>query len=673
MVRNLLFVLLLLLLSLPVAAQDGVPTEREPITAATVGDLERLGAVGYPVMLASGFVNDDATLAAMTLTGALLLDADDLSIQQFIPYDPNPFADLYATFVTAGRGLFTDTTASVTFRDATITIDLETGAQTVTDPEATAVQLATSPDGTYVLLGNIESAASARFGVIDAATGETRFTATPGNSLRGRTTAGAFTPDGEAVVTAALTSGEREQAVRIDVWEVPGGVPLRSVSIDDLDRMPDGLVITPDTIAVLVDEQVITFDRVTLDELAREPGVPPLLASPSGGVIARGEAVDDPRGVRVHLLDATTGATLATVADLMCADFTNYGFSPDGTRFYANRVSEDVIRAYDVATGARVGASPGLATYASDVAFADDLLYVAGGNTRPEPCATENNPANGAVIYDVTGPNVPVGQLATPRFADDVAIHDELTLLVGFTGLAAFADGERLFNAQTDDFRFVRDVAISPDGSLAAAYVVQQDAIAVWNVAGLTEATFTEPLALLPAGSFFWGDSHFFTDDHLIYYDDRSLRLWDTTGRADAGSFDLTSAIDLAEWRPDGLAFHARSGTLAVQVTDLTDEAQPVRIYLFTLDGATFTPASDFDAVKRGPVMTFSPDGSLLVLSETPGDIIGPGTIIYDAATGEPLRELVTSLMPVAFNADGTLLALGNQRSQIELFGIPAE
>lgn len=668
--QMLLISFVFLMIALPVSAQETLPDNLAPITAGNIDQLQQVGTFGFAPLLDTGFVRGGESLAAVTLTGVLLLDPADMSAQDFIAFESNPFGESYPTFVQPGGGIFAESRVGVSFDGTTILIDLDTGEQTVSTGAAGAVQtLATRPDGSQALTAPGEGPNYTALSVIDTAAGTEIYPIIPDeNGGQIRPLGAGYTADGTRFALLMIASGGRWL---LQVWDAASGALLLSADLADEAERPVSVNVGGEDALVAFETYSVRYSLADLSELQRIEGTTLLATSPGNMLSAQGVLNVETADFSVQIVDAS-GAKVSSLPDPICTDFARHFFSPDGSRYYLYYLGGDAIRAYDTATGERVGASPAFGNYVGDVIFSADggSLYAAGGNTRPETCRTTHNPTNGISQYALDSGAAPVAFLPTESAPDSLAVSGDLLVAAGFGGLDVWRGGEPVaFDpCPADTVCRADDVVFSADGArLVSYYGGDLNAMLVWDTAALT---FDTPLAVLPGEAFiFRGNTAWAGDDLLYTADERTISLWDGTDSRVIFSLDDIAPADAPVFL-DGFAYDPAGGRIAVQLTDRG--AGSGSMVIVSLAGAAPEVVGQWAIMPDRWHMLFSPDGSLLVTSAPNGDMAGAYTVIYDAASGAPVFEMPRAVLPAAFNADGTLLAIANARYEIEVWGVPA-
>ncbi|HXF60362.1 MAG TPA: hypothetical protein VNK95_02020 [Caldilineaceae bacterium] len=202
----------------------------------------------------------------------------------------------------------------------------------------------------------------------------------------------------------------------------------------------------------------------------------------------------------------------------------------------------------------------------------------------------------------------------------------------------------------------VFDVAVSPDGSLAAS-ASQDQTILLWDL-----ETY-QPIERLTGHTNWVNTVTFSPDGSLLASGSNGVQLWDLTTLAPAG--ELFAAGDDLIW---ALAFHPTSNLLAVgndagviTLWDLADPAHPAQV------GEPL--ARHTDQVRS---LDFSPDGTILASGSWDGAII-----LWDVTDpaqpeplGPPLQEHTDWVRSIAFSPNGRLLASGSADNTVILWDV---
>ncbi|GGL13543.1 hypothetical protein Sme01_69900 [Sphaerisporangium melleum] len=267
----------------------------------------------------------------------------------------------------------------------------------------------------------------------------------------------------------------------------------------------------------------------------------------------------------------------------------------------------------------------------------------------------------------------------------------------------------RLVTTLIGHTNFVYGLVFSPDGSLLLS-AANDTTVRVWDVHDPAKARLVRVLTEHTGGV---NDVGFLRDGSKVYTasKDGSVRLWDAAGLARPGGVaSFTTAEDTLRdvaFSPDGrtLAVAAMDGT--ARIWSVADRRRPVsrrtllahddwvNSVVFSPDGRRlFTAGSDAYVV----VSTITPDGDAHWVTEFTPD---PGKKVWRTAVSPDGRVLATSggtpalwdvatpveheepallarlpadtrtfVKAVAFSDDGTLLAVGDQRGDVQVYRV---
>ena len=460
----------------------------------------------------------------------------------------------------------------------------------------------------------------------------------------------AFSPDG-ALLAATTIEGTTLYDTR--TWKT-AGPPLRSSQggYSGVDFSPDGR-----TLAIAGGEGRVELWDVAARKKRREltdpaaaasaePALSAVRYSPDGAVIAAGPVETN----HVTLWATASGRVIGqpiTVKPPGSGGAQRISFSPDSKRI-AVPGAPGTVGIWDVATGRRVGEP--LVIGDDDVSaaiFADD------GRTL-----IASDEAGSVFMLDVaTGRPVGPPLSAGDEAADSLALSPDGRLVA----VATFGGSVVVWNAKTGapygspltvDTSPVSEVAFSPDGrTLVSAH---QRAAVVWDMSGeqaigkpldggidlTTDVSFSPDGTRLVAGQY---------DGDVVEYDTATRRQ---TRLLDTGSIVTTVAV-------------GRDESIAVGTID-------GRVRL--VDPVTKAVAALPIGVRNAAVwqLAFSPDGTLLAVAVDPN---GGGDGFYvqrrqgevqlwdvrsRSRVGRKIAPGAGSVVAVAFNRDGTLLATGS-------------
>jgi len=472
----------------------------------------------------------------------------------------------------------------------------------------------------------------------------------------------AFSPDGKLLATATLKG--------TTLWDTATwrsvGPPLRSSqrAWEGLDFSPDGR-----TLAIAGGEgRVELWDvatRKVLRELTDPAAAPsqPMLSvvrySPDGSVIAAG-----PQETNHVTLWATKSGRVIGRPIITNSPGTggaqSISFSPDSKRI-AVPGARGTVGIWEVATGRRVGEP--LTIGSVDVAaaiFADDgRMMIASDDS-------------GSVSFvDVatgrpTRPPLSVGSV--PADSLDLSPDGRLVAAASYSGAVFVWDaktGVPYGSPLTVDTSPVGDIAFSPDGrTLATSHL--RSAV-VWNMSGeqvigdrlggptdlTTDVSFSPDGKRLLAGRF---------DGETIVYE--------TATRRPALRIDGDSIVTAVAFHPDGKLF-------AVGTID-----GHVRLFDSTSGAAAGSPINEGSAAVWE--VAFSPDGKLLAVAVDPNGVDGftgqqrQGEVqLWDVDSRSRRGRAITpgggSVLSLAFNSDGTLLATGSYAGRLDMWDVATQ
>ena len=474
--------------------------------------------------------------------------------------------------------------------------------------------------------------------------------------------AAAFNPDGTLLATATLSG---TTLWNTKTWR-PTGPPLRSSQggSEGVDFSPDGrrlaiagaegrvelwAVATRKKLRELTDPAAASSD---------EPALAVVRFSPDGSVVAAGGQDAN----HVTLWDAATGRVIGgpITTNPPGGGAQSISFSPDSTRI-AVPGAGGTVGIWDVATGRRLGrplvvgaadveqaifAGDGRTLIVSDDSGAVSRLAVAGGRAIGPPLSVGNQVADS---LDLTRDG---RLLAAASFDGSVFVWDTKTGTVYGTPLRA-------------DESPGNDVVFSPDGrTLVSSHL--RSAV-VWEMTGaraigeplggptdvITGVAFTPDGKWLVAGRL---------DGETVVYDTATLRP--------ALGIDGGSIVSAVAIHPDGKR-------IAVGTTD-----GRVRIVDRESGAAVGAPL----AARGQPVwqVAFSPDGRLLAVATDANGLDGLFTQqrngkvqLWDVQTRRPVGRAIApgagSVLSLAFNSDGTLLATGSYRGRLDLWDVATQ
>lgn len=471
----------------------------------------------------------------------------------------------------------------------------------------------------------------------------------------------AFSPDGKLLATTATQDGTT-------LWDTatwrPVGPPLRSAQggWSGVDFSPDGR-----TLAIAGGEgRVELWDVSTRNELGEltdpaaarsdEPALEVVHYSPDGKVIAAGAQESN----HVTLWDASSRRVIGrpiTTHPPELGGAHSISFSPDSRRI-AVPGAPGRVGIWEVATGRRVGEP--LAVGSEDVAKA---IFAPDGRTL----IADDDSGSVSVIDIGTGrrirPPLSVGDSAADSL--DLSPDGRLLAAASFAGSVLVWDvrtGAPYGAPLTADTSPVSHVVFSPDGrTLVSSHL--RSAV-VWSMSG--EQAIGQPL----------GGLRDLTTDVSFSPDGRRLAagrldgdtvVYDTGTRRQALRIDGGSVVTAVAFRPDGRVIAV--GTIEGKVR------------LFDA-GSGSALGAPLDAGRSAVwQVAFSPDGRLLAVAEDPNGVGGfhtqqrQGRVqLWDVDSRRRQGQVITpgagSVLSVAFNADGTLLATGSYFGQLDLWDV---
>jgi WD40 repeat protein/tRNA A-37 threonylcarbamoyl transferase component Bud32 len=442
------------------------------------------------------------------------------------------------------------------------------------------------------------------------------------------------------------------------------GVALGSASGrgEGVDFSPDGRTLAlagEEGRVELWDVATKTRRRVLTDPAAAsaaEPALSGVHFSPDGSVVAAGGLESN----HVTLWDAASGRVLGrpiVVNPPETGGAHSISFSPDSKRI-AVPGADGTVGVWDVATGRRLGKP-----IVVGAAAVDEAIFADGGN------ALIASDESGSVTVIDLGTGRPVGLPLSvgegPATALSISADGRLLAAGSYRGSVYVWDtktGTRYGSPLTADTSPVADVAFSPDGrSLVTAHL--RSAV-VWDMTGghvlgtplgaptdpTTEVAFSSDGHWLVAGQL---------DGDSVVYETATLRV--------ARAFDGDSAVS-------AVAVHPGDAVVAVGTID-----GGLRLF----DRESGTAARDLD-VGDGAVWqaAFSPDGRLLAVAVDPNGPVGgfftqlrQGEVqLWDVTSrrrvGRAIAPGAGSVLSLAFNGNGTLLATASYRGRVDLWDV---
>ena len=471
----------------------------------------------------------------------------------------------------------------------------------------------------------------------------------------------AFSPDGRLLATATLSE--------IRLWDTatwtPVGPPLRSSQggWEGVDFSPDGK-----TLAIGGREgRVELWDVATRKELREltdpaatsdQPMLSVVRYSPDGSVIAAG-----PQETNHVTLWATASGRVIGHPIITnppgSGGAQSISFSPDSKRI-AVPGARGTVGIWEVATGRRVGepltigsadvekaifAGGGRMVIATDDSGAVTMVDVGTGRPIRPPLSVGNEPADALSLS-------PDGRLvAAASYSGSVFVWDAKT-------------GVPYGSPLTVDTSPVGHIAFSPDGrTLVTSHL--RSAV-VWNMSG--EQVIGDPLG---------GPTDLTTD---VSFSPDGKRL--LAGRFDGETIVYETATRRPALRIDGdsivtaVAFHPDGKLIAVGTID-------GHVRLFDTTGAAVGSPIDEGSAAVWEV-AFSPDGKLLAVAVDPNGVDGftaqqrQGEVqLWDVDTrsrvGRAIEPGGGSVLSLAFNRDGTLLATGSYGGRLDVWDVATQ
>jgi WD40 repeat protein len=471
--------------------------------------------------------------------------------------------------------------------------------------------------------------------------------------------AAAFSPDGKLLATSTL---EGTTLWDTATWR-PIGPPLRSAQggWEGVDFSPDGR-----TLAIAGGQgRVELWDVSTrrklwelTDPAAASSAVPALAVvrySPDGKVIAAGAqesnhvtlwAASSRRVIGRPIITHPPGSGVGSIS-----------FSPDSKRIAAPG-APGRVGIWTVATGRRVGAPLAIG---SEVV--GEAIFAAGGRTL-----IAGDESGSVFIIDIaTGrpirPPLSVGDTAGGSM--DLSPDGRLLAAGSSAGSVLVWDvktGERYGAPLTADASPVFDVEFSPDGRMLVSSHLRS--AVVWNMSG--EQAIGEPVDGLRDLT---TDVSFSPDGRRLVAGrfDGTTVVYDTATRRQALRIDGRSAVTTVAFQPGG-------NVIAVGTIE-------GKVRLFDAESGTAL-GSPLDGGRSAVwQLAFSPDGRLLAVAEDPNGVDGWYTqqrqgkvqvweVDSRRRTGRAIVPGAGSVVSVAFNHDGTLLATGSYRGQLDLWDV---
>jgi WD40 repeat protein/tRNA A-37 threonylcarbamoyl transferase component Bud32 len=472
----------------------------------------------------------------------------------------------------------------------------------------------------------------------------------------------AFSPDSKLLATVTQHG--------TTLWDTstwrPVGPPLRSSQ-----GKGEGVDISPDgrTLAIAGGEgRVELWDVATRKKLREltdpaaarsdEPALSAVVYSPDGGVIAAGGQEAN----HVTLWDVASGQVIAgpIITNPPGGGAQSISFSPDSKRIAVPGAS-GTVGIWDVATGRRVGEP--LAIGSADV---EEAIFAEDGRTL-----IASDDSGSVSMVDIA-----TGRPSRPPLSvgDDVAASLDLSPDGRLLAAASYRGSVFAWDAKTGapygspltaDTSPINDVAFSPDGrTLVSSHL--RSAV-VWNMSGgqvigeplggptdlTTDVSFSPDGKWLLAGRF-----------------DGGTTMYDTVTRRQALRIDIGSVVSAVAFRPDGKL-------IAVGTID-----GKVRFFDPKSGAAVGSPLDEGNAAVWQ--ISFSPDGRLLAVAVDPNGEDGfngqqrQGEVqLWNVASRSRVGQKIApgggSVLSLAFNRDGTLLATGSYFGRLDLWDVATE
>jgi WD40 repeat protein/class 3 adenylate cyclase/tRNA A-37 threonylcarbamoyl transferase component Bud32 len=471
--------------------------------------------------------------------------------------------------------------------------------------------------------------------------------------------ASAFSPNGALLATTTIKA--------TTVWNTatwkPVAPPLHSAQggwEEGVDFSPDGR-----TLAISGREgRVELWDVSTLKKLreladpgaaADEPALAVVRYSPDGRIIAAGAKATN----HVTLWNASTGRVVAgpIITNPPGSGAQSISFSPDSRRI-AVPGAPGTVGIWDVATGRRVGRPLRIGS-----AAVEETIFTAGGRTL---IASDDS---GAVSFvdSAMGRAIrrPLSVGSKPAASLALSPDGRLLAAASFEGSVFVWDtktGEPYGSPLTADTSPVSDVVFSPDGQTLVSSHLRS--AVVWNMNG--EQAIGAPVG---GPTDITTDVSFSPDGKRLAvgrFDGRAI-LYDTATRRPALRIEVGSPVTAVAYAPGGRLIAVGTIEGRLRLVDQTSG----RVVGSLLDRGKA-------AVWQ---LAFSPDGRLLAAAVDPNGIDGfyaqqrQGEVqFWDVRTRRRVGRRITpgggSVLAVAFNRTGTMLATGSYRGQIDLWDV---
>jgi WD40 repeat protein len=469
----------------------------------------------------------------------------------------------------------------------------------------------------------------------------------------------AFSPDGKLLATVTLDG--------TTLWDTatwrPVGPPLRSAQGDwqGVDFSPDGR-----TLAIAGGEgRVELWDvstRKTVRELtdpaaaaSAEPALSVVRYSPDGSVIAAGPQETN----HITLWAVASGRVIGRpiITNPPGSGAQSVSFSPDSKRI-AVPGAPGTVGIWEVATGRRVGKPLAIGTDGVEAA-----IFARGGRIL----IASDDSGSVSMVDIATGqpirPPLSVGD--KPAASLDLSPDGRLLAAASFEGSVFVWDvktGTPFGSPLIADARPVNDVAFSPDGRTLVSSHLRS--VVVWDMSG--GQAIGEPLGGqrdLATDVSFSRDGKWLAVGQL----DGGTIVYDTATRREALRIDIGSVVSAVVFHPDGNLIAI--GTIDGKIR-LFDAKSGAAVGSF-LDGGS-------SAIWQ---LAFSPDGRLLAAAVDPNGVDGfyvqqrHGEVqLWDvdsrSRAGREIAPGAGSVLSLAFNRDGTLLATGSYFGRLDLWDV---
>ncbi len=441
----------------------------------------------------------------------------------------------------------------------------------------------------------------------------------------------------------------------------------------------------------------------------------------------------DPETFRMtQTLSSTETDTTHNLSEAGCGGLSMrpaFTFSKDSTRvFSATNGRDSAITAWDVETGAFLGATGGFEPSLYDAAISGDgrLLATVGGAQNIATmalCPDGRNPGAGIYLYNLesgTLTRVSAPKMLTPYH---VALSDDGSILAVIA--SGYFDEEKFSASNIYDTLFVwengtpvgyadvykplppeeltdgnpgpnpgsfLDIALSADGKYLAIFGIR--AVHVWDLeafrAGEQQYTvldvrYTSDEVFPNAWDIIrqhWGNRLVAFDEHMLMYADVDVvRLWDADEQQEVGVLEnntfvreiifdaenkllYVQAIDLVEQL---IAQNAASGQeMPPETVEKLREAYGNSVTTVWQLGETPTIFRELPIIPANQAAVH-PNGSLLAAQS-----LSDGATFIMPLTGLPIFSIDAPIrpLPIAFSPDGTLIVLVSYTNGLQLWGV---